>query len=86
MAISSDNLIGLIMALSSSIFIGSSFIIKKMGLRKAASNGKRAATGGHSYLYEPFWWAGMISSELFIFLFFSSSILVYSLVLYYCFV
>ncbi|XP_019414689.1 PREDICTED: probable magnesium transporter NIPA1 [Lupinus angustifolius] len=61
MAISSDNLIGLIMALSSSIFIGSSFIIKKMGLRKAASNGKRAATGGHSYLYEPFWWAGMIS-------------------------
>ncbi|OIW14689.1 hypothetical protein TanjilG_33031 [Lupinus angustifolius] len=61
MGISSDNLIGLIMALSSSIFIGSSFIIKKMGLRKAASNGKRAATGGHSYLYEPFWWAGMIS-------------------------
>ncbi|XP_061369144.1 probable magnesium transporter NIPA1 [Gastrolobium bilobum] len=61
MGISHDNVIGLVLALSSSIFIGSSFIIKKMGLRKAASNGKRAASGGHAYLYEPFWWAGMIS-------------------------
>ncbi|XP_027334635.1 probable magnesium transporter NIPA1 [Abrus precatorius] len=61
MGATSDNGIGLILALSSSIFIGSSFIIKKMGLNKAANNGKRAATGGHAYLYEPFWWAGMIS-------------------------
>ncbi|KAK7331459.1 hypothetical protein VNO77_25684 [Canavalia gladiata] len=61
MGISHDNVIGLVLALSSSIFIGSSFIVKKMGLKKAASNGKRAATGGHSYLFEPFWWAGMIS-------------------------
>jgi len=96
MGISSDNVIGLCLALSSSIFIGSSFIIKKMGLKKAATNGNRAgffssssgslkslnfsyffnillfycswiwsATGGHSYLYEPRWWAGMTSSEWF---------------------
>ncbi|MED6130780.1 hypothetical protein PIB30_003801 [Stylosanthes scabra] len=56
-----DNVTGLILAVSSSVFIGSSFIVKKMGLRKAATTGKRAATGGHSYLLEPFWWIGMIS-------------------------
>ncbi|KAJ1406613.1 Magnesium transporter NIPA [Sesbania bispinosa] len=61
MGISNDNVIGFVLAISSSIFIGSSFIIKKMGLKKAADNGNRAATGGHSYLYEPCWWAGMIS-------------------------
>ncbi|KHN44481.1 Magnesium transporter NIPA2, partial [Glycine soja] len=56
-----DNVVGLILAISSTVFIGSSFIIKKMGLKKAADHGNRAATGGHSYLYEPWWWAGMIS-------------------------
>ncbi|XP_057429785.1 probable magnesium transporter NIPA1 [Lotus japonicus] len=61
MGISNDNVIGLVLALSSSIFIGSSFIIKKMGLKNAANNGTRAATGGHSYLLEPWWWGGMIS-------------------------
>ena len=61
MGMSSDNVIGLVLALSSSIFIGSSFIIKKMGLKKAATNGNRAAAGGHSYLYEPWWWFGMTS-------------------------
>ncbi|KAK7318959.1 hypothetical protein RJT34_03668 [Clitoria ternatea] len=57
----SDNVIGFILAVSSSIFIGSSFIIKKMGLKKAGTTGTRAATGGHSYLLEPCWWLGMIS-------------------------
>ncbi|XP_057757706.1 probable magnesium transporter NIPA1 [Arachis stenosperma] len=61
MGMTKDNVIGFVLAVSSSIFIGSSFIIKKMGLLRAAGNGKRAATGGHSYLTEPFWWAGMIS-------------------------
>ncbi|KAK7359286.1 hypothetical protein VNO77_01239 [Canavalia gladiata] len=61
MGISSDNVTGLILAVSSSIFIGSSFIIKKMGLKKAGTTGKRAASGGHAYLYEPWWWLGMIS-------------------------
>ena len=34
-----DQMIGLILAISSSIFIGSSFIVKKRGLRVAASSG-----------------------------------------------
>nr|CAN76682.1 hypothetical protein VITISV_037792 [Vitis vinifera] len=58
---SSDNVRGLILALSSSIFIGSSFIVKKKGLRKAGASGVRAGVGGYSYLYEPLWWAGMIT-------------------------
>jgi len=39
-----DNVVGLVLAVSSSVFIGSSFIVKKMGLIKAASNGKRAGS------------------------------------------
>ncbi|XP_059280290.1 probable magnesium transporter NIPA3 isoform X2 [Lycium ferocissimum] len=59
--ISSDNVKGLCLALSSSLFIGSSFIIKKKGLQKAGSSGIRAGVGGYSYLVEPLWWAGMIT-------------------------
>ncbi|PIA29941.1 hypothetical protein AQUCO_05800192v1 [Aquilegia coerulea] len=59
--ISSDNVHGLLLALSSSIFIGSSFIVKKKGLKKAGANGTRAGSGGYSYLYEPWWWVGMIT-------------------------
>ncbi|KAF2299967.1 hypothetical protein GH714_006463 [Hevea brasiliensis] len=61
MGVSSDNFHGLVLAISSSIFIGSSFIVKKKGLKKAGATGTRAGMGGHSYLYEPWWWAGMIS-------------------------
>ncbi|KAG8369616.1 hypothetical protein BUALT_Bualt14G0032700 [Buddleja alternifolia] len=57
----SDNVKGFILAISSSIFIGSSFIIKKMGLKKAGASGTRAGDGGYSYLKEPWWWAGMIA-------------------------
>ncbi|XP_065847034.1 probable magnesium transporter NIPA4 isoform X1 [Euphorbia lathyris] len=56
-----DNIKGLVLALSSSIFIGSSFIVKKKGLKKAGSSGLRAGSGGYSYLYEPLWWIGMIT-------------------------
>jgi len=52
-----------VLALSSSLFIGASFIIKKKGLKKAASSGVRAGVGGYSYLYEPLWWVGMITSQ-----------------------
>lgn len=38
----SDQAKGLVLAISSSIFIGSSFIIKKKGLRIAGSAGLRA--------------------------------------------
>ncbi|CAI0556839.1 unnamed protein product [Linum tenue] len=57
--ISASNLKGLVLALSSSLFIGSSFIIKKKGLKKASASGLRAGAGGYSYLYEPLWWIGM---------------------------
>ncbi|CAA2993682.1 probable magnesium transporter NIPA4 [Olea europaea subsp. europaea] len=58
---SSDNIKGLVMALSSSAFIGASFIVKKKGLKKAGASGIRAGVGGYSYLYEPLWWVGMIT-------------------------
>ncbi|XP_057469726.1 probable magnesium transporter NIPA4 isoform X1 [Actinidia eriantha] len=67
MAMSSDNTKGLILALSSSFFIGASFIVKKKGLKKAGASGVRAGVGGYSYLYEPLWWAGMITSEFILF-------------------
>jgi hypothetical protein len=38
----SDNAVGLTLAISSSLFIGSSFIIKKRGLRVAGNTGLRA--------------------------------------------
>ncbi|KAG2593395.1 probable magnesium transporter NIPA4 [Panicum virgatum] len=58
---SADNIKGLVLALSSSFFIGASFIVKKKGLKKAGASGVRAGVGGYSYLYEPLWWAGMIT-------------------------
>ncbi|CAN4108154.1 unnamed protein product [Withania somnifera] len=58
---SSDNIKGLVLALSSSIFIGASFIVKKKGLKKAGASGVRAGVGGYSYLFEPLWWVGMIT-------------------------
>ncbi|KAG9445725.1 hypothetical protein H6P81_011853 [Aristolochia fimbriata] len=61
MSMSSDNVKGLALALSSSIFIGSSFIVKKKGLKRAGAYGVRAGAGGFSYLYEPLWWVGMIT-------------------------
>lgn len=58
---STDNAKGLVLAVSSSAFIGASFIVKKMGLRRAADSGVRAGYGGFSYFMEPLWWIGMIS-------------------------
>nr|GLL23604.1 probable magnesium transporter NIPA6 isoform X3 [Ipomoea trifida] len=57
----SDNARGLILAMLSSMFIGTSFILKKKGLKRAAAAGTRAGVGGYSYLQEPLWWAGMIT-------------------------
>nr|CAB3264331.1 magnesium transporter NIPA2 [Phallusia mammillata] len=54
--------IGLGLAISSSIFIGGSFILKKKGLLRLAAKGTtRAGEGGHAYLKEWMWWAGLIS-------------------------
>ncbi|XP_047983212.1 probable magnesium transporter NIPA4 isoform X1 [Salvia hispanica] len=58
---SSENIKGLVLALSSSLFIGASFIVKKKGLKKAGASGVRAGVGGYSYLYEPLWWIGLIT-------------------------
>ncbi|XP_059647507.1 probable magnesium transporter NIPA6 isoform X2 [Cornus florida] len=57
----SDNSRGLILAVVSSLFIGSSFILKKKGLKRAADAGTRAGVGGYTYLLEPLWWAGMVT-------------------------
>ncbi|CAI0438401.1 unnamed protein product [Linum tenue] len=57
----SDNAKGLILAVASSAFIGSSFILKKKGLSRAGIAGTRAGAGGFTYLLEPLWWAGMIT-------------------------
>uniref|UniRef100_A0A8C9TWG1 Zgc:101583 n=1 Tax=Scleropages formosus TaxID=113540 RepID=A0A8C9TWG1_SCLFO len=55
--------VGLSLALSSSVFIGSSFIVKKKGLLRQAQKGSlRAGQGGHAYLKEWLWWTGLLSS------------------------
>ncbi|XP_054647466.1 magnesium transporter NIPA2 [Dunckerocampus dactyliophorus] len=57
-----DFYIGLSLAVSSSVFIGASFILKKKGLLRLASKGStRAGQGGYAYLKEGLWWAGLIS-------------------------
>ncbi|CAA6668417.1 unnamed protein product [Spirodela intermedia] len=57
----SDNLKGFVLAVASSLFIGSSFIFKKKGLRRSGSCGGGAAVGGHGYLREPLWWLGLVT-------------------------
>ncbi|KAJ4871600.1 putative magnesium transporter NIPA7 [Raphanus sativus] len=57
----SDNEMGLVLAVASSVFIGSSFILKKKGLKRAAANGTRAGIGGYTYLLEPLWWVGLVT-------------------------
>ncbi|KAL3643407.1 hypothetical protein CASFOL_014222 [Castilleja foliolosa] len=55
-----DNSRGLILAMLSSLFIGTSFILKKKGLHRAAAAGTRAGGGGYTYLLEPLWWAVIV--------------------------
>ncbi|XP_008394215.1 probable magnesium transporter NIPA7 isoform X3 [Malus sylvestris] len=57
----SSNLKGFILAVVSSAFIGSSFIIKKKGLIRASVNGPAASVGGYGYLKESLWWIGMVT-------------------------
>ncbi|PHT89443.1 hypothetical protein T459_04556 [Capsicum annuum] len=44
-SMSYDNIKGLVLALSSSVFIGASFIVKKKGLKRASAFGVRADSG-----------------------------------------
>ncbi|KAJ6618998.1 magnesium transporter NIPA-domain-containing protein [Mycena sp. CBHHK59/15] len=52
-----DKYIGLALAVSSSIAIGTSTVITKKGL--TASSDGTCATDNHSYLRNPIWWTGM---------------------------
>lgn len=57
-----DFYIGLTLAISSSAFIGTSFIVKKKGLlRVSRTSSSRAGSGGYAYLREWLWWAGLIT-------------------------
>ncbi|KAH9917335.1 magnesium transporter NIPA-domain-containing protein [Fomitopsis serialis] len=55
-----DKYIGLILAVSSSLAIGTSFIITKKGLNDASSRSTYAqASDDYAYLRSPIWWAGI---------------------------
>lgn len=55
---------GLGLAILSSIFIGSSFIIKKLSLQRLSRKGAvRAGAGGFGYLKDWTWWLGIAISE-----------------------
>ncbi|XP_050304521.1 magnesium transporter NIPA2 [Anthonomus grandis grandis] len=56
-----DFYIGLALAISSSIFIGSSFIIKKISLKRLGKGGLRAGAGGYGYLKDWTWWIGFLT-------------------------
>lgn len=57
-----DFYIGLALAVSSSLFIGTSFIVKKKGLlRVSRTSSARAGSGGYAYLREWLWWMGLIT-------------------------
>ncbi|XP_072923153.1 magnesium transporter NIPA2-like [Hemitrygon akajei] len=57
-----DFYIGLALATVSSILIGVSVILKKKGLLRLAGDGRvRAGDGGHGYLKDWMWWAGLLT-------------------------
>lgn len=57
-----DLYIGLGLSISSSVFIGGSFILKKKSLLALGkSGGVRAGAGGYGYLRHWLWWAGLLS-------------------------
>jgi drug/metabolite transporter (DMT)-like permease len=51
--------IGISLAVASGVFIGTSFVFKKMGLLKANKKYDEVAGEGYGYLKNWFWWAGM---------------------------
>ncbi|XP_015687611.1 magnesium transporter NIPA4 [Protobothrops mucrosquamatus] len=54
--------IGLGLAIFSSFLIGTSVILKKKGLRRLVEKGgTRAGDGGHGYLKDWLWWAGLLT-------------------------
>ncbi|KAI0159570.1 DUF803-domain-containing protein [Xylariaceae sp. FL1272] len=51
--------IGISLAVGSGVFIGTSFVLKKVGLLKANEKYKEAAGEGYGYLKNWLWWTGM---------------------------
>jgi len=51
--------VGLILAISSGLFIGVSFVLKKLGLLKANLKYNEEAGEGYGYLKNAWWWSGM---------------------------
>lgn len=57
-----DKYIGLALAMSSSLAIGTSFIITKKGLMQTSKSG--GDNSGHQYLQNPIWWAGIATMAI----------------------
>lgn len=51
--------IGIGLAIGSGLFIGTSFVLKKVGLLKANEKYNEVAGEGYGYLKNAFWWGGM---------------------------
>ena len=51
--------VGIILAVCSGLFIGVSFVIKKIGLLKANEKYHEEAGEGYGYLKNAWWWTGM---------------------------
>jgi magnesium transporter len=52
--------IGIVLAVCSGLFIGVSFVVKKIGLLKANVKYNEEAGEGYGYLKNAWWWTGMI--------------------------
>ncbi|KAH1461129.1 hypothetical protein KXX13_007338 [Aspergillus fumigatus] len=52
--------VGIALAVSSGVFIGTSFVLKKTGLLKANVKYNEEAGEGYGYLKNVWWWSGMI--------------------------
>ena len=51
--------IGITLAIASGLFIGTSFVLKKVGLLRANVRYNEEAGEGYGYLKNAFWWTGM---------------------------
>ena len=51
--------VGIILAICSGLFIGVSFVLKKVGLLKANTKYNEEAGEGYGYLKNAYWWTGM---------------------------
>lgn len=56
---SSYKAVGIILAVASGLFIGTSFVLKKHGLLKANQKYNEEAGEGYGYLKNAWWWLGM---------------------------